>query len=156
MTITKLVFKNYIIATAALPALLAGSACYQYQTSTLTSVLPGQVVHVELTEPGATGLAATIGPRATSIDGRVLSRDDTKIVLAATQIARSVGPEEFLRDEPIALPLLSAERVTTRTFDRPRSILATGGILFAAIIAAAIADQAPIFSAKGPPSSSSR
>ncbi|MDB4873742.1 MAG: hypothetical protein JWM41_188 [Gemmatimonadetes bacterium] len=154
--ITRQSLNNLKVLVAALPAIVAGTGCYQYQSSTLAAVHPGQVVHVELTTPGAASLGSAIGTNAASIDGRVLMRDATSVTLAVTQIARTAGPEEFLRDEPIALPLESAQRVTVRSVDRPRSFFAAGGVVLGAILAAAFVDQSAIFSAKGGPSGSTK
>src|SRR4051794_21877737 len=74
-----------------LPMLLCG-ACYQYLAAAPESVQPGQVVHVTLTEPGSSGLSTSIGPNATALDGRVLTRAGGDVTLALTQIARSSGP----------------------------------------------------------------
>lgn len=151
VTITKRVFKNTKVLVVALPALVAGTGCYQYQPSTLGDLRSGQVVHVELTQPAADALAGSIGPRAASIDGKVLARDATQITLATTQIGRLGGAEEFLRNEPVTLPLSGAREVTVRSLDRPRSWLATGAVIVGAIVAAAFVDHSSVLSAKGGP-----
>src|SRR5262249_27513446 len=84
--------------------LLFSVGCYEYREARVTDVRPDATVHVVLSAEAATALAGTIGPNATAIDGRVMSVDTRTLRLSATQIARAVGPEEFLRDEPIDVP----------------------------------------------------
>ncbi len=101
-------------------------------------------------------MASTIGPSAAAIDGRVISADATTVRLAATQIVRLVGPEEFLRDEPIAIPSLGVGPVTVRRFDRPRTVLATALIIGGVVLAQVVANQAALFPSKNAPSSSTK
>lgn len=141
---------------AAVPALVAGTGCYQYEQAPATALRPGQAVHIELTSSGTASMASTIGPSAAAIDGRVISADATTVRLAATQIVRLVGPEEFLRDEPIAIPSLGVGPVTVRRFDRPRTVLATALIIGGVVLAQVVANQAALFPSKNAPSSSTK
>jgi hypothetical protein len=101
-------------------------------------------------------LASSIGPYATALDGRVVAADAGALRLALTQIARSVGPEEFLKDQLIDVPAGSAPSITVRSFDRMRTVLALGGLLAGAIAAAAVTNEAGIISVRGAPSSSTK
>ena len=131
--------------------MFASTACYEYRDVRLSDVRPNADVHIVLSTEASTSLARTIGPNASSIDGRVLSVGDRTMRVAATQIARVVGPEEFLRFEPIDVPAAGALSISIRSFDRPRTILAVGGILAAAIAAHVVSNQAGIFSTRGGP-----
>jgi len=117
----------------------------------VTDVRPDATVHVVLSAEAATALAGTIGPNATSIDGRVMSVDARTLRLAATQIARAVGPEEFLRDEPIDVPASGALSISTRSVDRVRTMLAIGGILAGVFAAHALTDQRGIIATHSGP-----
>jgi hypothetical protein len=109
-------------------------------------------VHIVLSTEASASLAATIGPNATSIDGRVMSVDTRTMRVAATQIARAVGPEEFLHDEPIDVPASGALSISTRSVDRLRTVLAISGIVAGAIAAHALTDQPGIVGGRsGPP-----
>ena len=81
--------------------MLAGAACYQYRTSGPDAVQPGQIVHADLTAPGAAVLAPAIGPNATALNGKVLSRAGNDVTLAVNQIDRGSAPEQFLNGEPL-------------------------------------------------------
>ena len=135
---------------------LMSSACYQYHDVALTAVRPSAEVHVVLSAEASTSLARAIGPNASAIDGRVLSVGDRTMRLAATQIARVVGPEEFLRNEPIDVPASGALSISVRSFDAPRTIMAVAGILAAALAAHAVSNQAGIFNGRGGPPSSTK
>src|SRR5690349_4040642 len=134
----------------------ASTGCYQYREMSPTTVRPDETVHVVLSGDASSSLAGAIGPNATSIDGRVVSIDSSRICLAVTQIARALGPEEFLQYEPIDVPTRGALTISVRSVDRARTVLAFGGIL-AGVFAARTLTTAPgIFSTTGAPAGSSK
>ena len=137
-----------------LVALSAG--CYQYQEASPTAIRPDATVHVVLTSDASSSLAGAIGPNATSLDGRVMSIDRDRIRLAVTQIARAVGPEEFLQYEPIDVPTRGALTVSVRSVDRVRTVLAFGGILAGVFAARTLSTTPGIFSTTGAPASGSK
>jgi hypothetical protein len=134
---------------AAVPVLFAGTACYQYRTSGPDAVQPGQIVQVDLTAPGAATLASAIGPNATALNGRVITRAGNDVTLAVTQIDRSNGPEQFLRGEPISFSLANTAAIKLRRFDKQRTFLAVGGVIAAVVVGQIFIDQSGIFSNKG-------
>ena len=134
---------------AAVPVMFAGTACYQYRASGSDGVLPGQIVHVDLTAPGAATLAPTIGPNATALNGRVLTRAGNDVTLAVTQIDRSSGPEQFLKGDPISFSLDNALGIQRRSFDKQRTVLAIGGIVAAIVAGQVFIDQSGLFTNKG-------
>lgn len=136
--------------------LLLSVGCYEYREARVTDVRPDATVHVVLSAEAATALAGSIGPNATSIDGRVLSVDTRTLRLSATQIGRAVGPEEFLRDEPIDVPSLGALSISIRSVDRVRTVLAIGGILASVFAAHALTDQPGIIATRGGPTTGTK
>lgn len=134
---------------AAVPVILAGAACYQYRTSGRDAVMPGQVVHVDLTAPGAAALAPAIGPNATALNGKVLTRAGNDLTLAVTQIDRGTAPEQFLKGEPISLSFDNVSGIRMRRFDKQRTVLAIGGIIAAVVAGQAFLDQSGLFTSKG-------
>jgi hypothetical protein len=149
------IFKNLKLM-AVVPVLGAGTACYMYQPAPLTAVEPGRSVRVTLTPEGAAGLASTIGPGATTLDGRVLARTPADVTLALTQIQRGEGPEEFLQNDRLTLPWNGTSSVAVRSLDKPRTVLAAGGIAAVVIVGKIFGDQAGIFSTKSTVSSSTK
>lgn len=134
---------------AAVPVILTGAACYQYRMSGPEAVQPGQIVHVDLTAPGAAALASSVGPNATALSGRVLTRAGNDVTVAVTQIDRASGPEQFLKDEPISFSLANAAGIQLRSFDKARTALAIGGVIGAIVVGQIFIDQSGIFAAKG-------
>lgn len=125
--------------------LSTGTACYQYTTSRPDALQPGQVVHVDLTIPGAASLASAIGPHATALSGKVLTRAGNDVTLAVTQIDRGTEPEQFLKGDPISFSLDNTSGVQVRSFDKPRTALAIGGVIVAVIAGKVFIDQSGIF-----------
>jgi hypothetical protein len=136
--------------------LAAFSACYQYHEASPTAVRPDETVHVILSSDAASALAGTIGPNATSIDGKVMFVDSDRMRVAVTQIARAIGPEEFLQYEPIDVPTHGAVAVTVRSVDRVRTVLAVGGLLAGVFAASTLTRPQGIFSTTGAPAGSSK
>ena len=141
---------------AAVPVLLTGTACYQYRTSGPDAVQPGQVVRVDLTAPGAAALASSIGPNATALNGRVLTRAGNDVTLAVTQINRGAEPEQFLKGDPISFSLANVSSVQTRSFDKQRTWLAIGGVVAAVVVGQIFIDQSGVFASKGAPPSTTK
>ena len=140
----------------ALVLVAAGAGCYEYHTAAPGAVRPDAMVHVVLSSDASSALASAIGPNATSLDGRVLAIDSSRMRLAVTQIARVVGPEEFLQNEPIDVPTRGALAVTVRSVDRLRTALTFGGLLAGVFAAHALTDSPAIFTTKGGQTSGSR
>lgn len=138
--------------------LVASTAgCYQYHDASPTAVKPDETVHVVLSSDASTSLASTIGPNATSLDGRVVAVDSNHMRLAVTQIARAVGPEEFLQSEPIDVPTHGALTVSVRSVDRARTFLAAVGGLLAGVFAAHTLTNSPgVVSTTGAPAGTSK
>jgi len=137
----------------------AAPACYQYREASPTAVRPDETVHVVLSSDVSSSLAGAIGPNATSLDGRVLSVGSGQMRLAVTQIARAVGPDQFLQSEPIDLPLPThgALVVSVRSMDRSRSaLLAVGGLVAGFIAVHTLSSSPAIVSTTGVPSGSSK
>ena len=138
-----------------LVAALAG--CYQYREASPTAVRPDETVHVVLSSDASSSLAGAIGPNATSIDGRVVAVDSTRMRLAVTQIARAIGPEEFLQNEPIDVPTHGALVVSVRSVDRSRTVLlGFAGILAGFVAAHTLSSSPAIVSTTGAPAGSSK
>jgi hypothetical protein len=141
---------------AAVPVLVAGTGCYEYRSAEISGVRAGETVHLVLNQSGSAALAPAIGPSATSLDGRVLRDDSGELLLAVTQIDRSVGPEEFLRNESVAVPTRNAESITVRRLDRPRTLLAAGAVFAGVFLAHVATEQAAVVSLKGGPPSGTK
>ena len=135
---------------------ITGTACYQYNTRPISAVRPDEMVHVVLSPEASASLASSIGPNATTIDGKILGVNGRTLRLAVTQVARSIGPEEFMMNEPLDVPATGASSITVRSLDRARTILAVGSILAGAFAARMLTDQPAIVTIKGGPSTGTK
>ena len=133
-----------------------GGGCYQYREMSATAVRPDETVRVVLSSDASSSLAGTIGPNATSIDGRVMAVDSTHMRLAVTQIARAIGPEEFLQYEPIDVPTRGALTISVRSVDRVRTVLAFGGLLAGILAARTLTTSPGVVSTAGAPAGTSK
>jgi hypothetical protein len=141
---------------AAVPALAAGTGCYEYNAASVTGVRPGETVHLVLSPSGSTALATAIGPNATTLDGRILRGDSGQLTLAVTQIERSVGPEEFMRDEAITIPTQHTASIAVRRLDRPRTFLTVGALVAGVFLAHVVSEQSGVVTVKGGPSTGTK
>jgi hypothetical protein len=146
------------IARGMAYALVAAAAagCYAYHSIPPQALKPDDNVHMVLSSAASSGLASTIGPNATALDGRVLSVDQDRVRIALTQIARAVGPEEFLKDEPVEVPLSGALEVTVRSLDRFRTAITVGGLMSSAFLAHTLTTSPGIGTNKGGPATGSK
>ncbi len=141
-----------MLAVSVLPE----TACYGYNAADVSALRPAQTVHVTLSPEAAVALKPAIGANATALDGRVLAVEPDHLRIALTQIARTIGPEEFLQYEPVDVPLAGTSTVSVRRFDGVRTFLAVGGIIGSAIAAAAVAEQPTIATVRGGPGAATR
>lgn len=132
------------------------AACYQYQSSDVARLQPGQMVRVTLTPSASASLAQSIGARASLLDGRVVARSDRDVTLALTQITRTAGEEQFLRDEPLSMPLGNAESWRVRSVDTPRTLLAVGSVVAVFAAGRVFLDQASLFGGRAAVSQGSK
>ena len=137
-------------------AVLSTTGCYEYHDGRLSDLRPNVIVHVVLSAEATTSLASVIGPNATAVDGQVVSVDATTMRLAVTQIARAIGPEEFVHDEPIDVPIKGALSISTRSFDKMRTVIALGSLLAVVFGAQAATSLAGIATAHSGPTTTTK
>ena len=156
VTIHKRYLQNAKVIMATVPAMLAGTGCYEYQASSLSSVKPGESVHLVLNHEGAASLAADRPER------REPRRQDHSHLADRGHRGHHanrpdpVGPEEFMKDEPLSVPAAGATSVTVRSLDKPRTVLAIAAILTGVVLGNVIVNQAGIFATKSVPSGSTK
>ncbi len=141
--------------TAAL-AVLSTAGCYEYHNGRVADLRPNAIVHVVLSAEATTSLASVIGPNATAVDGQLVSIDTSMMRLAVTQIARALGPEEFVHDEPLDVPIKGALSISTRSFDKARTALAVGSLLAMVLGAHFATSQTGITTVRGGPAGNTK
>lgn len=105
------------------PALIAGSACYEYHAARVDDLRAGQRVRVVLNAAGTEALAPKIGPGASTLNGRVTASSPTELTLALSEVSRTTGREEFLEGQTLHVPRASADRFAVRGIDVSRTAL---------------------------------
>ena len=118
-------------ATLAAAALGLNAGCYSYAPLATTATQPGAEVRVALAEQGAADLARFLGPRAASLEGRVVERTDTALTLSVTSITRTTGVEETWPGDQVTVPRSALATTETRRLAVGRSLLLTGAIIAA-------------------------
>ena len=124
--------RHILCCAAAAIAVLGG--CYRY-TPTNDAPGAGSDVRVHLTQSGTASLAPVLGVGTTSLSGRVISANDSSVVLAVSETAGSVGRVSWA-GERITLPRNALGSAELRSMDRRRTVKAVAiGVGAAAAIA---------------------
>ncbi len=105
------------------PALIAGSACYEYHATSIDNLRVGQSVRVVLSASGTEMVAQKLGPGASTVRGRVIASSPTDLTLAVTEISRTTGREELLEGQTLSVPGSSADKIAVRGIDVSRTAL---------------------------------
>jgi hypothetical protein len=130
------------VLRAALIALVVCSAtgCFRYSTVTPSELRPGEVASVWLAPRGASSLATALGPRTSRLEGRIISASDSMVTVAVTTIVRSPGQEEFWPGDSVRVCMSDVDSLRVRRLDGPRSLLASSGVVAAAVAGRALAN----------------
>ena len=121
--------------SAALLALPVGG-CHEYVPLREGSATPAGVVRVRLTDVGAVAVAASVGPHATVLEGRLVSHGDTSFVLGVTEVTRSDGSDQTLNGDVVTLGRSSVQEVRVVRTAVVRSVLTGAALVVVAILAA--------------------
>ena len=137
--------------TAALAAAALGinTGCYSYVAVPASQETSGRELRVTLADGSAGDLARYLGPRAASLEGKLVDRTDTSLTVSVTTVTRTSGVEETWPGDDVVLPRAAIATVQTQRISKSRSILATAAIVVGAgLVAAAIKAGADVN--KGP------
>jgi hypothetical protein len=134
---------------AALTSLNATAGCFNYARVPASDVRTGAEVRVELAESGAAELARLVGPRASALDGRLVSRSDTALTLSVSSITRTSGVDETWPGEEVIVPSSAVALVQTRRLARGRTALLMAGIVALGVAVAAAFSNAEDINAGG-------
>ena len=125
---------------AAAASLAAAAGCFNYVQVPSADARLGTEVRVALAERGVADLTRFVGPRASTLDGRLVARSDTALTLAVTAITRTTGVEETWPGDQVVVPATAVASVQTRRVSRSRTgLLIAGVIALAAVVGAAFA-----------------
>ena len=118
---------------AACLGVVAGG-CHEYiPVRTGTPVPPNTTVRATLTDVGTVALGPVLGPHIRMIEGALVSRTDSALVLRVTQATRTDGTEQTINGDQVDLNAGSVQDV-----GYVRTAVARSAILAAAIVTAAV------------------
>jgi hypothetical protein len=104
-------------------------------TRPITAIPPtGVTVKAELSALGTERLTAVVGPNAARLDGLVLGATSDSLTLSVREVRLRDGQVLFLQGTTVRLDRAQLTALWGRTFDRRRTVIATGLGLVGAIL----------------------
>jgi len=130
-----------VLAVSGALAWTIDTACYAYVPATTSAPTSGADVRVQLNNDGTVELARYLGPRVTSVDGKLTSTSaDGAMVVAPSAVQVVDGSRQrWTGDETVVLPQRYVAGVQLRTIDRRKSTIAAAVIAASLVTAGAIA-----------------
>jgi hypothetical protein len=101
---------------------LALQACYSSVAAPLTGPAPSGDVTLVLSPEGSARLVSALGPRAASLDGRVVSRTDSSLTVVVTGVARTTGTREDWPADQVVVPVSAVQTLSVRRLSVGRSV----------------------------------
>jgi hypothetical protein len=98
----------------------------------LSRVQPGTKLRVSLTDAGADSLARYLGPGVETIDGKLISTNESGLSMSVSEVSMRSGQEQFWKGETVVIPRYSLSNVQARQLNKPKSLL-LGGVLIVAL-----------------------
>jgi hypothetical protein len=129
-----------VTASCLTASLLAQSACFTYHSAAITTLRPGDTVHMMLTDEGRQRLEALLGGPTRSLTGQTQEvKADTAVVLI-DELETMQGDLLQQRRGRVRIPLADVASVQVRTVDRRGTwtLVAVAAATFTAVIVAAI------------------
>ena len=114
---------------------LALAGCYTYAAAPATEIPVGRDVRLALTDSGSAAMAALVGPRAATLEGRFVGQAPDALTMTVAEVTRFDGSAEGWRGERVTFPAPTVKWVQSRTFARNRTLGLTAGIVGAALLA---------------------
>lgn len=109
------------------PAMVLLSGCYEYALPRGTATpAPGREVRVALTDMGTATLAPAVGPGVTSLDGRLVSADDSALTVAVESTVKRNGLEDLWKGENVSVPRTQVASLQERSFSRSKTAVVAG------------------------------
>jgi hypothetical protein len=132
-----------LVVAASLPFL---HACYEYQPIETTAPA-GQVVELEITDPGRVGLAPRFGPGLDRITGRLVAQQASELTLTVLSVRHINGESTQWAGESVKVDRGFVGTVKGRKLSTGRTVAAT---VAAGAVVALIAGKALIGGGKDP------
>lgn len=122
---------------------LAAAGCYRYSAASFESLRIGEPVRARISGAQAERLEPILGFTDRSIEGELLEKADTELVMAvATQLSPEASAGVSRVYQRIAIPRSDLQDIEIRRLDRTRTSLAALGAVVGVAAAAAAVSQA--------------
>ncbi len=117
----------------AMVAVLGVTGCYTYVPTT-TAPVAGADVSVALTDRGRVALGERVGPEMDQLRGRLMSSNDSSVVVSMSESVTLRGVSTKWTDEVLTLNRDYFGSIRTRILSRGRTGAVAGGLGAAAVI----------------------
>lgn len=117
------------------------TGCYTYLPRPVSEAAPKAQVSAEITDVGRVALGERVGPEVASMDGEVVQRTDSAILLNVSEVRYLNGTSNQWQGQEVTLRPQDVKSLSQRTYSKQRSMLAVvaiGGLAVLAIATAAI------------------
>ena len=112
---------------------LGTTGCYHY--AAVDAPRPGAEVRVQLTDAGTRDLAPALGGTYASLEGRLVSREDSALRVAVATVSGPRGPSRLWEGEQAVLvPAGAYQSMRQRVISRRKTGLLAGGAALAAAL----------------------
>lgn len=124
-----------LLSAAGLGALISG--CHEYvPVRDGMSLPPNITVRATLTDTGVVAVAPVFGPHVRTVEGALVSRADTALVMRVTQVTRADGTEQTVGGDRVVLIASSVQDVGYVRLAVGRSVAVAAAIVAGAVIGA--------------------
>ena len=113
-------------------AVLPFGACYRYRP-VVAPPEPGTRVALELNDRGRVGVADSLGPELTHVEGELVSRTDSLYLLHVLSVRDIRGGRTRWRGEPASVRQEFVKDVTVRELSKQRTAMLVGGVVVATV-----------------------
>ena len=100
------------------------SGCYTYPARSLSDVSPPAVVSAQISDVGRVALSEPVGSGVERIEGQVVQKGDTAILLMVSEVRFLSGLSNKWQGQQLTLRALDVRSVSQRTFSRQRTVTA--------------------------------
>lgn len=113
-------------------ATIALGGCYVYRP-VVAPLEPGRRIALELTDRGRVGVADSLGPELTHVEGELVAHTDSLYVLQVSNVRDIRGARTRWRGESVSVRQEFVKGVTVRQLSKQRTAMFVGGTAIALV-----------------------
>ena len=100
------------------------TGCYTYLPRPVSEAAPKAQVSAEITDVGRVALGERVGPEVASMDGEVVQKTDSAILLNVSEVRYLNGTSNQWQGQEVTLRPQDVKSLSQRTYSKQRSMLA--------------------------------